>query len=382
MATATRTPTDAPLPPRAPAPGPPRSGLTVRVRRAVRHLGPNWYATVMGTAILASAGAELTGRLPGLRPLWVSIWSLSLLVLVLLSAARSLHWRHHRDRALAQLDDPAAAPFYGCLAMALLAVGGGAVGVGRDVLGEGVAVGLGLLLFVLGTAVGLVVAVGVPYRLVVGRGAVRVTPVWLLVVVAPVVSAATGPLFVPHLPAGAGEGLLFGSFALLGVGLLGTLVLLPSVFAGLVADGPPAPALTPTLFLVLGPLGQSTTALGRLADAAPAVTGPGLADGFGVLAVWYGVPVMGFALLWLALATALVVRARHRGMRFSMTWWAFTFPVGTCVTGAAELADRTGWGAYAVVAALLGAGLAAAWTVVAARTVLELVRGRLPAPPR
>ena len=67
---------------------------------------------------------------------------------------------------------------------------------------------------------------------------------------------------------------------------------------------------------------------------APAAIGAPYADGLGAFAVVYGVPVMGFALMWLALAAAMAVRAARRGMGFAMTWWAFTFPVGTCVTGA------------------------------------------------
>ena len=95
---------------------------------------------------------------------------------------------------------------------------------------------------------------------------------------------------------------------------------------------------------MLGPLGQSTTAVEQLADAwrrrcigAPYAVGAARCS-----PSLYGVPVMGFALLWLALAAALVVRAARDGMRFAMTWWAFTFPVGTCVTGAAGLARHTG----------------------------------------
>lgn len=158
--------------------------------------------------------------------------------------------------------------------------------------------------------------------------------------------------------------------------------MLPLVFARLVTRGPLPLALTPTLFLVLGPLGQSTTAVGRFADVAPGVVPAPYADGFRVLAVLYGVPVTGFALLWLCLATAHVVRARRHGMGFSMTWWAFTFPVGTCVTGAAALARHTGLVAYDVLAVALYVLLVGAWGVAAVRTAGGLLSGALLAGPR
>ncbi|MFD8198652.1 TDT family transporter [Streptomyces sp. NPDC059701] len=365
----------------------PLSPTPVPVRRvpAVRHLGPNWYACVMGTAVVGTAGAGLPRQVPGLRPVCTAVWALSLAVLAALLLARSLHWRYHRDQARAHLLDPAAAPFYGCLSMALLAVGGGAVTVGRDWTGEPAAVALGTVLFTAGTAIGLAAAVAVPYLMAVRHRIEpgQATPVWLLPLVAPMVSAAVGPLLVPRLPPGQPRAtLLLACVAMFGMSLLATLVTLPVIFGRLLTGGPLPLALTPSLFLVLGPLGQSTTAVGKFADAAPGVLPGPYAEGFAVFAVLYGVPVTGFALLWLCLAAAHVVRARRRGMRFSMTWWSFTFPVGTCVTGAEALARHTGLAACEVLALVLYALLVAAWAVAAVHTGRGLVSGALLAGPR
>ncbi|MFF5481292.1 TDT family transporter [Streptomyces sp. NPDC012935] len=352
---------------------------------AVRHLGPNWYAAVMGTAALATAGAGLPVQVPGLRTVCTAVWALSLILLVVLLAARALHWTHHRDQARAHLLDPATAPFYGCLAMALLAVGGGAITVGRDWIGTGAAVALDVVLFGAGTVVGLAAAVAVPYLMAVRHriDPSQATPVWLLPLVAPMVSAALGPLLVPHLPAGqARETLLLACFAMFGLSLLATLLMLPIVFARLITGGPLPLVLTPTLFLVLGPLGQSTTAVGIFADVAPGVVPEPYSEGFGILAVLYGVPVMGFALLWFGLATAHVVRARRHGMGFAMTWWAFTFPVGTCVTGAEALGRHTGLVVYEGLAVGLYVVLAGAWAVAAVSTARGLLSGVLLAGPR
>ncbi|MCX4668514.1 TDT family transporter [Streptomyces sp. NBC_01381] len=353
---------------------------------ATRHLAPNWYAAVMGTAIIANAGATLPLHVPGLRTACTAVWALSLLMLTALLAARTLHWVHHRDQARAHLLDPAVAPFYGCLAMALVAVGGGALLLGEDWIGTGAAVALGTVLFTAGSVIGLAVAVAIPYLMVVRHRIEpgQASPVWLLPIVAPMVSAAVGPLLVPHLPAGqAQETLLFACFAMFGLSLLATLVMLPMIFARLMTGGPLPLALTPTLFLVLGPLGQSTTAVNKFADTAASGVVPAPYDqGFAVFAVLYGVPVMGFALLWLALAAAMVLRARRRGMRFAMTWWAFTFPVGTCVTGAEGLGKHTGLAVYDWLAVALFIVLVAAWTVALTHTARGLLTGKLLAAPR
>lgn len=365
--------------------GAPASAAPVHRLPSLRHLGPNWYATVMGTAVVATAGAAMPVDVPGLRTACVVVWAVSSVLLAVVLAARAGHWVLHRDQARADLLDPAVAPFHGCLSMALLAVGAGTLVVGRDVIGHPAAVAVDVVLFTAGTVAGLAAAVAIPYLMVVRHRLApgAASPVWLLPLVAPMVSAAVGPLLVPELAPGQGrEALLLACYAMFGLSLLATLVVVPLVFGRLVHHGPLPLALTPTLFLVLGPLGQSTTAVNQLADVAPGAVPAPYASAFGAFAVLYGVPVMGFALLWLALSAAMVVRAVRRGMGFTMTWWGFTFPVGTCVTGAAGLARHTGLDAFAWLAVALYALLVTAWAFAGVRTLGGLFSGALPAGPR
>jgi tellurite resistance protein TehA-like permease len=91
----------------------------------------------------------------------------------------------------------------------------------------------------------------------------------------------------------------------------------------------------------------------------------------------YGVPTWGFAMMWLALAAAITVRTARRGLPFALTWWSFTFPVGTCVTGTIALAARSGADVLRIASVVLFALLVAAWLVVAARTVAGSASGRL-----
>ena len=81
---------------------------------------------------------------------------------------------------------------------------------------------------------------------------------------------------------------------------------------------------------------------------------------------------------WRSRAHALrTARAAGGRLPFALTWWSFTFPVGTCVTGTIALAARSSDTALRDVAVVLYVLLALAWLVVAMRTVL-FVLGRQP----
>ncbi|TYK44355.1 TDT family transporter [Actinomadura decatromicini] len=368
----------------APARGSLLGGLD-RPADALRHLGPNWYAAVMGTSIVANGAAALPVGFPGRHAFAVAVWAVAFAMLVALAAARAVHLVRHPDVARFQLlDNPATAVFYGCPPMALLAVGYGTLVLGPGVLGAGPAVALDAVLWTLGTVYALAVAAGVPY-LMITRHRLEpgsADPTWLLPVVAPMVAAALGPALVPHLPGGQARAtLLYGCYGMFGASLLAALVLLPGIWTRLAAGRPTPVVLTPTLFLVLGPLGQSTTAVVQLGDAA-GLAAPEYAAAMRAFAVLYGAPVLGFALFWLVIAGTANLRAMRGGMPFAMTWWAFTFPVGTCVTGASGLSRSTGLDALTGLAAALYLLLVTAWAVAAVKTVRGALSGRLfmPAP--
>jgi C4-dicarboxylate transporter/malic acid transport protein len=357
--------------------GPPSVHTRVEV---LGNIGPNWFASVMGTGIVATAGATLPVHVGGLRAFTQAVWVIAAALLVVLIVVVGGHWLRHPTVARRHARNQQMAHFYGAAPMALMTVGGGAVLVGRDLIGERLAVDLDWVLWTAGTLGGLFTAISIPFMMFTQH---EVEPDaafggWLMPVVPPMVTAATGALLLPHMAAGTGRAtMLYGCYAAFGLSLVASLNIIAMIWSRLTLFGTSGTARVPTLWIVLGPLGQSITAAGLLGANAALAVDPDLAAAMNAFAILYGVPVWGFAVLWIALATALTVRTLRRGMPFALTWWSLTFPVGTFVTGTSQLAGHSHLPAFKLAATIAYAGLLFTWLLVTFRTARGSLRGNL-----
>ena len=349
-------------------------------REVIANLGPNWYASIMGTGIVANAAVTLPRQLPGLHTSALIVWLAASVMLVVLSLAWGGHWLRHRATAHGHAANPVMAQFYGAPPMALLTVGAGTLLLGKDLLGAVLAVRIDAVLWSMGTVAGLASALCIPY-LMFTRHELRSDSTfgsWLMPVVPPMVSAATGALLVPHLPAGQLRlTLLLACYAMFGLSLLASLIVTTLIWYRLSMHKLGPAATVPTVWIVLGWLGQSITAVNLLGGVAHLALPAPYSTAFTALGLVYGIPVFGFVLLWTALAAAVTIHTAREHLPFTLTWWSFTFPVGTVVTGTSALAAHTGSTVLAWLAVAFYLGLVGAWVTVAARTARGSIRGTL-----
>lgn len=344
------------------------------------NLGPNWFASVMGTGIVANAAALLPVHIAGLHTAALVVWMFAAVMLVALVGATVVHWVRHTETARSHANNPAMAPFYGAPPMALLTVGAGTLLLGKDIIGLSAAVRADEVLWVLGTLTGLLASAAIPYLMFTRHRVEQqmTLATWLMPIVPPMVSAATGAALIPHLAHGQAQlTLLLGCYAMFGLSLVASLVIITLVWARLAYHGPGPAETVPTFWIVLGPLGQSITAANLLGAQAAHVINAPYSTAMKAMGVLYGIPVWGFAILWLALAAAITIRTARQHLPFTLTWWSFTFPVGTLVTGTSELALHTHLDLLTGASAALYALLVTAWAVAAFNTARGALSGRL-----
>lgn len=348
---------------------------------------PNWFATVMGTGCLAVCAAAVLPASPAQRALGTTAWALACCLLVIVTVVTAISWHRRPHAARAVFRHPVMAHFLGAAPMGVLTVGTSTLLFGHAVLGAA-AIPVAVALWCVGTALGLagfawITAVVPPWSVtdcpvpvaerrnasIVAastRSATdfgRPTAGRLMAIVPPMVSAAGGAQLALHVPS-LRTPLLAASYAQFTLVIAGAAPIIVAVAAEVFRNGPGPADRLPTLWIVLGPLGQSATAALLLGES----SGDRLYEGYATAALLA-------AAVWSVVAGRHIARAIRRGLPFSMTWWSFTFPLGTCVTGVAGLARHTGSAWLAGLAAALFAALVAAWVVVAVRTVRR-VAGR------
>lgn len=132
------------------------------------------------------------------------------------------------------------------------------------------------------------------------------------------------------------------SYFLLGIGLFAALLIFAAYTVRLIDSGLPPGEQYPTLFILVGPTGQSASAalfLGSAARMHFANYGKGTllsemgGSAFASIGVFFALLLVGLAVFFLLFALSAVVDGAIKGqLKYSMLWWGTIFPVATVNT--------------------------------------------------
>ncbi|MGD1065827.1 MAG: C4-dicarboxylate ABC transporter, partial [Vulcanimicrobiaceae bacterium] len=296
---------------------------------AVARVGPVWFTSVMGTGILAIGLADAPLHLAALPLVARACFALALTLFVGFSALWAVRVAHEPRSLAASFADTAVAQTWGAPPMACFTIAVGLLVIAQP-FAPALAIAAAQTLWVGGVALSLVVVFAVPYVMIVHHELApqRAYGSWLLPVVPPIVASVPAALLAQTWPLAARTSILAFAYALLGLGIGLAALVIAVFYARLLFHKMPERALVPTLWIVIGPLGQSIAGLIALGAAAQHVL-PSLGTALLHAGIAYGVLVWGFGLWWLAFALAATLRAAHEGLPFTLGWWALTFPVGT-----------------------------------------------------
>lgn len=291
--------------------------------------GPAWAGSLMGTAVTAAL-LELHGFGAGARVM--------LFIAATVAVIIAVGWLVYRSPGFL----PGVMPAWAMVSMGLVSLGSASSMILNETLNDAVW-WFHFASCVLGGALGLVTA-GVYLRLILTTRAGAPTFSWGLPLVTPMVTATAGMrvhgwLSSVNVAQGYTTFILWLSFAAFGF----TLLLAPVVFARVyyfyfgprvqrTAQNRLEPMAAPTIWIPLGIIGQSMACAQLL----------GAAAGWELAGILYGILMCVLAVPVGLFAVVVHYQAALRGISYSPTWWASTFPLGTLCMGTHWLSASTG----------------------------------------
>ena len=345
----------------------------------VTGFSPAWYASVMGTGGLANVlyqlGQESGAALIGARVLF---W-LNLILFIVLLPPWITKWYAHYDRVQADLKHPLMSNFFVTMPAGCIILGTNFLLIGKDYFAPAFIQSLGLLLWGIGLLLAFAFAIAGMINLI-STDMIGPDPInfaWLMTPVVNIVVPLLGNLLVhaiaPHDPVLA-KFINAVDITFYGIGLILFLIISSVVVNRLILHKMPMPAMTPSFWVLLGPVGVGTVALMGLADTSKALGILTNVDSIKFLAI----VLWGFGLYAFTLVTALTIKyIRTGGIPFTLSWWAFIFPLAAYTLSTLAVSNYLGvtmikW--YGLVLTLL---LIVMWLITFVKTLIGTMNGGL-----
>lgn len=350
-----------------------------RIDRVLGAVGPGWFTSVMGTGILGISLVASPLSIPGATDAGFAVWALAALVFAVIAPLLVVRAIVAPRGLLATLHDPSTAQLWGAPPMAAFTIATGLVRIAAPHGGGEAAIALAQGLWVVGAILALLSAFVVPHIMMTRHELKpeQALGTWLLPVVPPIVASVPAALLLPTFPLVFRSSILALAYGMLGLGVALAALTTAVFYSRLLFTKVPRGPLAPSMWLVVGPLGQSIAGACALGTSAVSAW-PELGRGLETSGVVYGLLVWGFAIYWLGLAVVTTLQAVRSGMPFTLGWWSFTFPVGVLIAGSDALHAATGAVLFEAAATVLLALLAGTWPIVATRTARDAVRALAP----
>ncbi|MEN8241294.1 MAG: hypothetical protein ABFS17_05195 [Chloroflexota bacterium] len=349
----------------------------------VQTFSPGWYASVMGTAVIVIAVFVFQEYLPWANFLQLFFLSISAALFVLISAPWLWRWKCCLEEVREDLKHPVSAAFFPTMPISLIVWGIAFEKAGPLFLSHETVHEVMRVLWVLGA---------------VGIGAFALTFLstffekkdlewhnanlgWLIppvsVLILPVLGSSLANIYSGDVW---GEIFLFGSLIALGIGVVLYLFVASVVFSRYLFHQLPPSHLAPTLWIGIAPTAILEIIIIKMVPAMHSVLGlpDEISQVLSVVAKITGVGLWGFAFFWLIFAM-IVTALHHRWepLSFAMSWWAFTFPLGSFVVATGLLNSIFEKNFFLAVGLTGLVGLFVIWAVIAVTTFRRTISGEI-----
>ena len=286
----------------------------------VKNFSPSWFACIMGTGIFAITSSFYSNYVPFLRYVSYVLFYLNIVMFFIFLVPWVLRWIFFKEECLKDLHHPVTSNFYATIAIGMLVLSADFMNIGKSVF-------LGEIFWFIGTPITILFSVLIPYIVFKHEGVEidHVNPAWFIPPVGLIVIPIAGSLLIDEFSGFMRELVLVLNFFGWGAGFFLYLALHAISMYRFALHKPLPSVLAPTVWINLGPVGAGTVALINLVEHSGLVESESAFLTFGFI-FW------GFGIWWLVMAIVMTLHyMRKRELKFALSWWAFTFPLGAYV---------------------------------------------------
>ena len=289
----------------------------------------------MGTGIVAIVCHLYASRFVLLESLAALAWGLTMLLFALIFIPWILRIVLYRRESLSDFKNPIIGQFFATMPIACLVMSADFLIVGVNYMNTDLAIELAKIFWVIGAVNAVLISIIIPLHSFISQEVKieSLSPAWFMPPVSLIVIPVAGAKLIPYWPTDCQLSMLVFNYISWGSGFFLFLILEVICLYRFICHPPLPGKLAPTFWINLGPIGAGTIALLTLGNASTHFLGEYVLSIFNIFALF----LWGFGLWWLICALFLTVYYfSHKNLPFSLSWWAFTFPLGA-YTGATYL---------------------------------------------
>jgi len=332
----------------------------------VKNFTPSWFASVMGTGILAMTSLFYSLYIPFLKSLAYALFYFNIILFLALLIPWILRWIFFRKEALKDLEHPVLSNFYATIAISMLVLAADFIVIGKNIE-------VGEVFWLIGMLATIFFSILTPYLMFKGKNVKldHINPAWFIPPVGLIVIPIAGSLIIPHVSGMVQEFVIFLNYFGWGSGFFIYLALLAITMYRFIIHHPLPNILAPTIWINLGPIGAGTVALVNLIKNSFFVT---VKQPFFV----FGFLLWGFGIWWVIMAIIMTLHYIKRlKLPYAMSWWAFTFPLGAYVAASHTISSLFGIQLIDYIGFALYWLLVVFWLVTFVKTVIHTYHGTL-----
>jgi len=331
-----------------------------------KNFTPSWFASVMGTGILAITSMFYSQYLPFLKDAAYFFFYFNVALFFILLIPWLLRWIYFKKEAMADMNHPVLSNFYATIAIAMLVLAANFIVIGDNMIA-------GKIFWFVGLFATIFFGVLTPYLMFRGTHVKldHINPAWFIPPVGLIVIPIAGSLIISQFSGMLQEFVIFINYFGWGAGFFLYLSLLAVCMYRFILHHPLPSTLAPTIWINLGPIGAGTVALINLVNNSSFIS---MKEPFFV----FGLIFWGFGVWWVMMAIIMTIHyVKKLKLPYAMSWWAFTFPLGAYVAAShivanifsIELIDYIGFVLYLL--------LIFFWSFTLAKTAVNTYHGTL-----